>query len=66
VLVKFERRNAIIRIHHADDGIGLPANHHYGNGLTNTGNRIKMPGSRLIFDKTATKGLKILISLSTV
>ncbi|HEU4576401.1 MAG TPA: ATP-binding protein [Chitinophagaceae bacterium] len=66
VLIKFERRDTVIQIHYADDGIGLPANRQYGNGLTNTENRIKMLGGQLTFDKTATRGLKILISFPTV
>lgn len=65
VLVKFERHNKMVQIHYTDDGVGLPENYQYGNGLTNTETRIKMLGGQLIFDKTATRGLKILVSFPT-
>jgi len=61
VVVKFERQDNNLTIHYTDDGIGLPSPVHYGNGLTNTENRIKGIGGRIIFEKTTTKGLKIQV-----
>jgi tetratricopeptide (TPR) repeat protein len=63
VIVKFERQDNNLKVQYTDDGFGLPSSFQYGNGLTNTGNRIKGIGGRVIFDKTAKKGLKIQIYL---
>mgnify|MGYP001382672378 CR=1 FL=1 len=65
VLVKFEKQKDNFHIIYNDDGIGLPANYKFGNGLTNTGNRIKNLGGQIIFDDTVNKGLKIRIQFST-
>lgn len=62
VLIKFEGQGNQIIIHYKDDGIGLPPSFQYGNGLTNTENRIKGIGGRIIFDRATTKGLKMQIS----
>lgn len=63
VVVRFERESDYLKIQYMDDGIGFPPTFQYGNGLTNTGNRIKNIGGQIIFDKIATKGLKIQIHL---
>lgn len=59
VVVKFARQGNLIKIQYTDDGIGIPSTLHFGNGLTNTENRIKGLGGRLIFDNAAERGLKI-------
>jgi len=63
VVVRFERQSDQLKIQYTDDGIGLPSTFQYGNGLTNTGNRIKSIGGQIIFDKNTTKGLKIQVHL---
>lgn len=65
VSLKFEYQDKQIQINYTDDGVGLPLHHKYGNGLTNTENRIHHLGGRLSFDKTVAKGLKIQIMLPT-
>ncbi len=64
VVMKFESQDNRIYIHYKDDGVGLPSNFKYGNGLTNTGNRIKSIDGTLTFEETS-KGLKILITIPT-
>ncbi|WP_168208810.1 tetratricopeptide repeat protein [Chitinophaga sp. XS-30] len=64
VLIKFERQNGLVHIHYTDDGIGLPPQFKYGNGLRNTENRIKKIGGQFTFEHPA-KGLKIHISFPT-
>lgn len=59
VLVRFEQESDQIKIRYADDGIGFSPNTRYGNGLTNTENRIQDIGGRIIFDTNTPKGLKI-------
>lgn len=64
VLVKFELQNDHIHVHYTDNGIGLPPQFKYGNGLRNTGNRIKKIGGKYTFEHPA-KGVKIHISFPT-
>jgi signal transduction histidine kinase len=61
VFVQFAREGDRLKIRYTDDGVGFPPNPHFGNGLTNTENRITGIGGRIIFDKDAKKGLKIEI-----
>lgn len=61
VMIKFECQNGQIQILYTDDGIGFPPQVKYGNGLQNTGNRIKRIGGRYTFEHPV-KGLKIHIS----
>ncbi len=65
VIIKFERLNGLIHIQYTDNGVGIPNEIIYGNGLTNTENRIKMLGGQITFDRTVVKGLKIRISFPT-
>ncbi len=65
VVIKFEQQYDQVKIQYTDDGIGLPPNFRYGNGLTNTGNRIENIGGRIIFDQNTDKGLKIEVLLPT-
>jgi signal transduction histidine kinase/Flp pilus assembly protein TadD len=62
VVVKFTQEVNQVAIQYTDDGIGLKPTFQYGNGLTNTENRIKSINGQVIFDKAGTKGLKIRIS----
>lgn len=63
VVVRFERHRDQLCIQYRDDGIGLPSDFQYGNGLRNTGNRIGDLGGQITFDKETVKGLKIEIVL---
>lgn len=65
VVIKFESHNDKIQILYIDDGIGFPADFHYGNGLTNAENRIKRIGGNFTFEEIS-KGLKIRIYIPTV
>ncbi len=58
VAVRFEQQGHQFLIHYADNGIGLPPNFQKGNGLVNTGNRIKNLHGDFTFD-TRENGLKI-------
>jgi tetratricopeptide (TPR) repeat protein len=61
VLVQFEQEGDQLKTRYTDDGVGFLSDQQYGNGLINTGNRIKSIGGRIIFDKNTPKGLKIEI-----
>jgi tetratricopeptide (TPR) repeat protein len=61
VLIKFEHQDDRIYIRYTDDGVGFSPQVKYGNGLRNTGNRIKKIGGQFTFEHPA-KGLKIYIS----
>jgi signal transduction histidine kinase len=63
VIVRFEWQVDCLKMQYKDDGIGLPSTFQYGNGLTNTENRIKSIGGRIIFDKNTLKGLEIQVYL---
>lgn len=62
VVVKFERQGNEVRILYQDDGVGLSPSFNYGNGLTNTENRIKTIGGAISFDQASKNGLRIRIS----
>ncbi|SHL14106.1 Tetratricopeptide repeat-containing protein [Chitinophaga jiangningensis] len=64
VTIKFEYQNGQILIHYTDNGIGISPQVKYGNGLRNTGNRIKRINGQYTFEHPA-KGLKIHISFPT-
>ncbi|MDR6569256.1 tetratricopeptide repeat protein [Chitinophaga ginsengisegetis] len=61
VMIKFECQNGQVQIHYTDDGIGISPQVKHGNGLQNTGNRIKSIGGQYTFEHPV-KGLKIHIS----
>jgi tetratricopeptide (TPR) repeat protein len=63
VFFLFERDNGQLVVRYTDDGAGFPTGCRFGNGLTNTENRIKKLDGRLIFDSNNPKGLKIEIRL---
>lgn len=58
VAIRFELLEDSIKVHYADNGLGMPEEMVYGNGLRNTGNRIKEMGGHITFDKVS-GGLKI-------
>ncbi|WP_048501630.1 ATP-binding protein [Chryseobacterium sp. BLS98] len=62
VVFKFERINNLVKIQYTDDGIGIPGDMLYKNGLTNTGTRIDGIHGEIIFDNKSEKGLKVNIS----
>ena len=63
VVVRFEQTGHQISIHYQDNGIGMPSAIFYGNGLSNTGNRIKSIGGLLTFDTEVKQGVRIHIAL---
>lgn len=66
VEVLFEQKNKRIYISYIDNGVGMPEQVQYKNGLRNTGNRIEHIGGEITFDTKLEKGLKILISFPVV
>jgi tetratricopeptide (TPR) repeat protein len=63
VIIRFEREKEEVRVGYRDDGVGFPPDFRYGNGLTNTENRILGMGGRLIFEQGDPTGLIIRIYL---
>ncbi|MFT4024665.1 MAG: ATP-binding protein, partial [Flavihumibacter sp.] len=59
VVLKFEREERQLHLQYTDDGIGLPETVIYGNGLTNTENRIRAMGGGISFGRSVAGGLKI-------
>jgi nitrate/nitrite-specific signal transduction histidine kinase len=66
VAIRFEPLNEHLKVYYTDNGVGLPANHIYGNGLHNTENRIKSVGGSLIFAGSEEGGVKIQLLFPTV
>lgn len=66
VAIRFTAESKKIDIHYTDDGIGIKGALRKGNGLRNTGNRIKSINGELTFDTGQEKGLKIHISFPAV
>ncbi|RZK40575.1 MAG: tetratricopeptide repeat-containing sensor histidine kinase [Pedobacter sp.] len=62
VSVRFSRQGDQIAISYHDDGIGVSDKINYGNGLKNTGNRIKNIQGEIIFGTKSEKGLEINFS----
>lgn len=62
VVFRFEEVNNTINIYYTDNGIGIPDELQYKNGLTNTGNRINSINGAITFETKAEKGLRIQIS----
>jgi tetratricopeptide (TPR) repeat protein len=61
VVVRFDREGKGLIVQYTDDGVGLPADCHFGNGLTNTENRIAGTGGRISFDRNTPTGVKVRI-----
>jgi len=66
VVVRFEREGEGLHLWYTDDGVGLPPDFRFGNGLKNTGNRISGIGGRIIFEKNIPSGTRVRIYLPNV
>jgi len=66
VVLKFETLEGGRGIDYRDDGKGFQDGVSFGNGLTNTGNRINDIGGKIIFDGNTGKGLTIQLSFPIV
>lgn len=62
VVFRFERENELIKIYYTDNGIGIPGDIIYKNGLSSTVSRIETIEGEIIFDTKTERGLKINIS----
>jgi signal transduction histidine kinase len=62
VELMFEHHKNQIHIYYVDNGVGMPKDIQFKNGLTNTGNRINIINGAITFDTEVEKGLKIQIS----
>lgn len=62
VAVRFEQKQNKINIYYTDNGIGMPEEMRFNNGLRNTGTRIESIRGEITFDTKVEKGLKIQIS----
>lgn len=65
VAIRFKQSGNRVEIQYTDNGVGLPAAHSLGNGLTNTGTRIRNINGEITFTNINT-GLKILVSFPIV
>jgi signal transduction histidine kinase len=63
VLVRFEQEGERLTLCYQDDGVGFPADLYFGNGLTNTGNRILGIGGEITFERNTPTGARIRIYL---
>ncbi len=63
VVLRFEPAERGIRIVYQDNGVGMPSDQKFGNGLHSTGNRIKSLHGTINFDSMPAGGLKIDINL---
>lgn len=63
VVVRFEKNEDQLFIYYSDDGIGIPKEMAYGNGLANTVSRIKSLAGKIIFVDETVKGLKVEIMI---
>lgn len=66
VAIRFSMEDGILKIAYSDNGLGISAETVFGNGLTNTGNRIKSMGGSISFDAGAVGGLTIQIQIPAV
>ncbi|WP_374465318.1 sensor histidine kinase [Chryseobacterium sp.] len=62
VAVKFEKINNVVEIQYKDNGIGIPGDLVYKNGLRNTASRIEAIKGTITFDTKIEKGLKVNLS----
>ena len=63
VVLKFEIDQEALHITYRDNGIGMPKELKFNNGLRNTGNRINGIGGKIIFDNKVEKGTSIQINI---
>jgi len=66
VVLRFDRKNRYLVLHYTDDGIGFPNEFRYGNGLTNTENRIKSMSGTVKFENAVPKGTLMKISIPLI
>ncbi|WP_343685826.1 sensor histidine kinase [Chryseobacterium gleum] len=62
VAVKFEKINNVVEIQYKDNGIGIPGDLVYKNGLRNATSRIEAINGTLTFETKIEKGLKVNLS----
>lgn len=63
VVLRFQRDHDSLHIRYQDNGIGLPQPTNFGNGLNNTGNRIKTINGSITFGSINGAGLLIKMSI---
>lgn len=63
VAIRFERVKDQINVTYNDNGVGIPEDQIFKNGLSNTGNRIKSISGSIIFGKSTTGGLNVQIQV---
>ena len=62
VVIRFKQENDTGFINYKDDGIGFRTGVEFGNGLNNTGSRIKSLNGQVNFGKKGGDGVSITIS----
>lgn len=65
VAIRFEEQENQKAIYYSDNGLGMPKEQKFNNGLRNTGNRIQSIKGSITFEKGAEGGTKILILFPT-
>jgi signal transduction histidine kinase len=63
VAIRFERKEKQLLVNYTDDGIGMPEDLVFGNGLSSTTARIKSLDGHMNLNKGTAKGLQIAIHL---
>lgn len=63
VALRFEKTETSIEIQYKDNGIGIPGDLIYKNGLRNAESRMAAIGGAIIFDTEIEKGLKVNLSI---
>ncbi|MDQ1098304.1 MULTISPECIES: ATP-binding protein [Chryseobacterium] len=63
VAFRFERTETSVEIQYKDNGIGIPGDLIYKNGLRNAESRMAAIGGAIIFDTEIEKGLKVNLSV---
>ncbi|MDR6514858.1 tetratricopeptide repeat-containing sensor histidine kinase [Chryseobacterium camelliae] len=63
VAFRFEKTEASVEIQYKDNGIGIPGDLIYKNGLRNAESRMAAIGGAIIFDTEIEKGLKVNLSV---
>jgi signal transduction histidine kinase len=66
VALRFERREKQLCVNYTDDGVGLPENIVYGNGLSSTTNRVHALHGDISLNNGALRGLQIRICVPIV
>ena len=66
VVLRFQREADRLHIRYQDNGVGLPQPTNFGNGLNNTGNRIRTMNGSITFGSNNGAGLLITMSIPVV